>query len=136
MDLFRTRWTFRGLGTVLLGCWCPAVITGCGSGAAVSQQIDKDLARQTLSSVLEAWKSGERHDASERRSPAIRVADEDWLGGSKLLDYKIEPGEQDRGTSLSYRVSLELTDARGRTTTRQVSYNVSTTPTPMVIRQD
>jgi len=109
-------------------------VAGCGS--ATAKPADKDVARQALNEALEAWKGGEPHDALSKRPSPIRVADEDWLTGARLLSYQVEPGDQQIGTNLTCGVVLTLKAQNGRKIKKRVSYRIGTDPVPMVIRQD
>jgi hypothetical protein len=105
-------------------------LPGCG-GAAAARPADPELARQALRDALDAWQRGTAHDAS-----AVRVADEDWLAGSKLVSYRVSDRDQPLGAHLRCRVDLTLRDARGKTVARKAVYDVATDPRPAVIRLD
>ena len=113
----------------------PLVATGCG-GSAAARPIDKDTARRALHDALEAWKGGEPHGALAKRPSPIRVADEDWLAGARLLSYRVEPADQQIGANLTCGVVLTMKGPNGRKAKKRVSYQVGTDPVPMVIRQD
>jgi hypothetical protein len=105
-------------------------LPGCG-GAAAARPADPDLARKALHDVLDAWQRGAAHDAS-----AVRVADEDWLSGAKLVSYKVADRDEPVGARLRCRVDLTLRDARGKTVARKAVYDVTTDPAPIVVRLD
>lgn len=110
---------------------------GCGRGSAPERSLDPESAREILGEALESWKAGEAYDAPSRRAGSpIRVADEDWLVGARLLEYRIEPDDQTIGADLYCEVNLSLRDSQGRSQSRRVVYAVGTDPTPTVIRQD
>ncbi len=113
-----------------------AACSGCGGDASASTPADPDRARTVLTAALDAWKAGEPHDAPGRLSPPIRVADEEWLAGARLTGYTLgEPGTP-VGPSVPYPVVLDLRGPNGRPARRPVTYNVTTEPHAMVIRQD
>src|SRR5689334_11426032 len=91
----------------LLVCLC--IVTGCGS----PKHADAGTARKTLETIFEAWKSGKTKDAFLQGS-SIKVIDGRWEGGCKLLEYEIDTGEEARGYDLSYQVTLQLEDGKGR----------------------
>ena len=111
------------------------VAAGCGGNVA-ARPVDEDTARQALHEALEAWKGGEPHDALSKRPSPIRVADEDWLAGARLLSYRVEPGDAQIGTNLTCDVVLTLKGQKGRKAKKRVTYRIGTDPVPMVIRQD
>jgi len=113
----------------------PLVAAGCG-GSAAARPVDEDTARRALNEALEAWKGGEPHGALSKRPEPIRVADEDWLAGARLLSYRVEPGDEQIGTNLTCDVVLTLKSPNGRKARKRVSYRIGTDPVPMVIRQD
>ncbi len=110
---------------------------GCGE-TVVASASDPNRARETLQTVLSSWKSGEAHDAPTRRNPAIHVADEDWLAGTALVDFKIDETAQSEqvGTAVQVAARLTVRDARNKNNTRDVVYRVQTDPVLSVIRQD
>jgi hypothetical protein len=116
----------------------PAMAWGCGCGgsATASRPADPERARQALHAALDAWKAGQTRDDAARLSPPIRVADEDWLAGLKLVDYRLEPGDRVIGTGLRCPVVLTLRDRRGKARKKPVLYAINTDPTLTVVRQD
>jgi hypothetical protein len=111
-------------------------VPGCGDRPLSTPSLDEDSARRTLSEALESWKAGRPHDRPSDSEPSLRVADEDWLGGSRLVSYLVLPGDQVVGGRLACPVSLELLEPGGRRVERRVTYAVGTDPIPSVIRQD
>jgi hypothetical protein len=131
--MFRIRSTSRMLLALALGF--PLLVAGCGGNVA-ARPADEDTARRALHEALEAWKGGEPHDALSKRPAPIRVADEDWLAGARLLSYRVEPGDEKIGTNLTCDVVLSLQRPNGRKAKKHASYLIGTDPVPMVIRQD
>ncbi len=109
--------------------------SGCGAPAP-SVVSNPDRARTVLRDALESWKRGESITAPAKLSPPVIVADEDWRGGAKLQDFKIETTDQMIGTALRCPVSLTLPNAKGKIKTRTVFYLVTTEPILRVDRQD
>jgi hypothetical protein len=116
----------------LLACGSP----GCGPGRPPSRSLDEAAARRALADALESWKAGRPHADPSATDPTLTVADEDWLGGARLLDYRLLPGEQAIGPRLSFPVAIVLDGPGGRRIRKQVTYAVGTDPSPSVIRQD
>src|SRR4051812_31909119 len=77
-----------------------AWVSGCDGSVTASRPADPERARQALHAALDAWKEGRTRDDAARFSPPIRVADEDWLAGLRLVDYRLEPGDRLFGTGL------------------------------------
>ena len=126
----RQKLSYFALGLILLGT------CGCGGGSSPAVVAEPEQAKTALTTVLDAWKKGEPYDAPTKLSPPIKVADEDWLTGVKLVEYRIETGDVMVGSSLRCPVLLTLTDKTGKTKKRQAVYNVNTNPVLSVVRQD
>jgi hypothetical protein len=112
------------------------MVPGCGGGQPVAPPVDPDRGRAVLREALDAWKGGKPHDSLAGQTPPIRVADEDWLTGLRLTSYQIDPKDQVTGDALRCPVTLSLKDKAGTAIKKRVSYNVTTSPSPSVIRQD
>ncbi len=112
-------------------------LSGCGStSAATGTAPEPDQAQAVLRQALDAWKSGAAHNALAGQSPAIRMADEEWLAGGKLIDFRLADPGQPVGPRVPCPAVLTVRDARGRSSQRTVLYQVSLAPTPMIVRQD
>ncbi|MGE0608993.1 MAG: hypothetical protein AB7O62_17995 [Pirellulales bacterium] len=123
-------WPFV-LGVFLAVC---LFLTGCGPDhgpGAKDLSLDKALAKQSLTTVLDAWKAGDKAETLKSRQPAIVAGD--W-GDAKLLDYKVL-GERDGGANLIFQVEL-VVDRNGRQATREAAYIVGTSPTITVFPMD
>ncbi|RUL87123.1 hypothetical protein [Tautonia sociabilis] len=120
------------LAAALLSLCAP----GCGPAAPKERSLDEAAARLALAEALDSWKAGRPHSDPSEEEPALRVADEDWLAGARLLDYRILSGDHVVGATLACPVALVLAGPDGRRVERQVTYAVATDPAPSVIRQD
>lgn len=101
-----------------------ATLVGCGPKPA---KLDKDVAKTSLNTFLEAWKSGETPQALKAKSPSIIAKDADFDAGRKLVEYKIVDSEKSDGSNLTALV--ELTVGEGdNTKKRQVNYVIGTSP--------
>jgi hypothetical protein len=109
---------------------------GCGGDLSASRPADPERARQALHAALDAWKAGRTPDDAGHLSPPIRIADEDWLAGLRLVDYRPEPGDRLIGTSLRCPVVLTLHGRRGKDRKKRVTYTINTDPELTVVRQD
>lgn len=117
------------LSTAVIAC---LALTGCGKGlTAKDLTLDKSLAKQSLTTALDAWKKGETADSLKSRQPAITVADLNWKSGAKLTDYKVL-GERDAGVNLIVDVELTL-DKGGEQSVRKTEYTVGTSPQIAII---
>ena len=111
-------------------------IAGCGRGSPPARSLDEGAARAALVEALDSWKAGRPHAMPAPGDPALRVADEDWLAGVRLIDYRPSRGEQVVGSRLLCPVTLIVEGPGGRRVERPVRYAVGTDPFPSVIRQD
>ncbi len=108
---------------------------GCGDGAP-SKPADPAMAKVALADALESWKKGEPFDAPSSKNPPVRVADEDWKAGTKLVDYRIDGEGREVVGERSFPVALTLALAGKKPVVRRVEYRVSTDPVVVVSRQD
>lgn len=109
---------------------------GCTNRQPPNRSLDQSLARETLVEVLESWKGGWSHADPLGSDSSIRVADEDWLVGRRLTEYRLLPGESVVGDRLCCPVALTLKTPEGRTAESRVVYQVSTHPGLSVIRAE
>src|SRR6516162_5502314 len=100
---------------LIAALWCPAALAGCGSGPYKSAPVNPDIARDTLNSAMESWKSGETIESLKADSPSIVVQDLDWSAGAKLLDYEVLDDGKPESANLVARVKLSLEDQDGAT---------------------
>ena len=114
-----------GVGLGVLGC-----------GPSRPDPSDPALGRETLTGVLDAWKSGETPDGYKQAAPTVTVAERQWKLGLKLLDYEIDGDGKADGFDVQFKVKLTVQDAAGKTTKERAVYNVSTTPKLVVVRYE
>lgn len=117
----------------LLGLATFCVLAGCGGPSAKNLIVDQSLAKQSLTTALDAWKAGEKPAALKDRMPSIIVGDPAWDAGAKLTDYKIT-GERDLGASLNIQVELTM-ERNGQAIRRNASYIVGTSPVITVMTE-
>ncbi len=112
-------------------------IAGCTQTPELPTDLryDSGEARAALVTALEAWKKGEAR-ALARRSPPIRLDDDDWKAGLKLADYEIEEPDREIELHQDVEVILSLRDARGNVIRREARYQVATKPGLAVLRSD
>lgn len=120
--------------------WCPmaalALVLGFGCGGPSAAPSDPVEGRQTLQTVLDAWKVGEKPAALSQRTPPIQVSDGDWLSGLRLQSYQADDEGKLVGTDVNYSVVLELKTAQGKVVKKTAVYAVTTRPQLLVHRQD
>jgi hypothetical protein len=107
---------------------------GCAASAPAPP--DTEIAHETLRTALDAWKSGETPEALRDRKPTIFVADHEWTGGVRLLDYQVDAKDVTFGPSLRCQVQLSIQDKRGKTRRKKAVYSVSTHQILSVVRED
>ncbi len=106
---------------------------GCSWSPGASP-VDAPRAREALAAALEGWKKGDPPSAFRDALPAMTVQDLDWIGGAKLLDYRIEGDGKATGPNLHIPASLTLRTPQGREVRKKVSYIVGTSPILTVFR--
>lgn len=97
-----------------VGALAVLLAAGCGGGATVeSFHPAKDLAREALTTALDAWQGGqEKPGVIEDTEPEVSISDGTWAGGAKLKSYEIVeelPGDAPR--KFSVKLSLEGEEA-------------------------
>jgi hypothetical protein len=125
--------TSHSLIACALIAWCLAITAGCGHNAR-NLNLDKDVARQSLSAFLDCWKAGGDPDSLKSASPAIIGRDSDWEGGKKLVSFTLG-ADTDDGTNMHITTELVLSDGRGQVT-RPVDYIVGTSPVITIFRDE
>lgn len=115
-----------------VGLWL-AVCAGCGDRV---YKLDEEIARQSLATTLDVWKSGESSSTLESKSPKIIAIDFDWRASKKLLDFKLHDTDAGEGSSLRKSVELTLASPSGKPEKVEALYLVSTRPAITVVRQE
>ena len=111
-----------------------ALFAGCGSAAASRRR--PRTARAALNDALELWKRGDSLAAPKSLSPPVRVEDESWLAGKKLVSFRIDDRTETGGDRLRYPVLLTLSDSRGKVRKESAVYDIRFDGITTVIRQD
>ena len=107
------------------------LVSGCGDSMSAAP-LDASRAREALKSTLDAWKSGA--EPSSLASSSITAQDLDWLGGSKLVDYRVEGEGKAVDSNLRVPVRLSLKAKDGKDVAKSVHYLVTTSPSVTVFR--
>ena len=115
--------------------WCLAAVvvvtSGCGP-SEIRPEGDAAAARAAVADALEGWKTGETPEEMMSGSPALRVSDEDWRAGKKLVGFEIVDEPVQNGSH--WRVYALLTLANARPS--RVCYAVTPGSPASVIRSD
>jgi hypothetical protein len=125
-----SRMSFLRRGAALL--FALLLFSGCG-GNTRPMPLDKQLARDSLTKFLQAWKNGEKIDALQGMS--IVGSDEAWEAGAKLKDFSILEPVKDDGSNLHARVKLDLQMPDGGSQSSTVTYIVGTSPKISIFRK-
>ena len=109
-----------------------ALLPGCGGQRVY--KVDPELARQTLTQVLEEWKSGSDPESLRSAQPEIVVQDFDWTGGATLVDYEVVDDGESLDANLMVKVQLTLLNDQQKESLKTVTYLVGTAPVRTVFR--
>ena len=97
---------------------------------------DVDQATALITNTFEEWKNGASMDSQRERTPPVYVAEELWLNGTKLSDFKLtRPGEV-IGSNIQFTVTLVCADKSGAPKNREFKYLVTTKPACTIARWD
>ena len=108
--------------------------TGCVARAPEIAPPDRAEARERLESALSAWRSGETASRFMERVPNVRVRDQEWLGGTRLIEFEIRTDPQRNGDAWNFHVRL-ATETPARRVTAEVTYLVSAGPPLTILRE-
>lgn len=123
----------RNCRTVVLSIFLCLTLFGCGEQRA--GPVDVELARATLTQVLDHWKSGGAIDELRKQSPEIVVQEGSWSSGEKLQDYAIIGAPRALDGNWFCDVELKFaSDKGGEPTSKTVTYAVGTDPVLTVFR--
>lgn len=117
---------------LLIGGIGVVVLAGCGGPRLY--KVKPEVARQTLTQVLDQWKSGETPESLRSAQPEIVVQDFDWSGGATLVNYEVLGDGEPRDANLVAKVKLTLLNSEGKESTKNVTYLVGTQPVLTVFR--
>jgi len=82
---------------------------------------------------MTAWKEGKK---PEDLKPQIIGRDSDWDSGLKLESFELLPNDYSDGPNLHITVRRTVKDDKGRASTQDVPYTVTTSSTILVFRSD
>lgn len=119
---------------VRLMCASVMLMTMVGCGGGVPYPVKPDVARQTLTQVMESWKKGETPESLQQAPKKIVVQDMDWMSGSTLVGYEVLEDDKPVGANLVAKVKLQLRDKQGQQSEKTVTYLVGTSPALTVFR--
>ena len=123
-------WRAGGLPLALV-----LLAAGCRS-EPVEPPGDAELARSTLTQVLDAWKAGKTSGDLKSGEPVVFARDEDWDAGRKLADYEILEEPVQNGGEWRVLASLSVVGNQGRTSPTRVYYSVTPGSPASVVRSD
>ena len=109
-------------------------LSGCSPYPTKAAPVDEELALQTLTSFLEAWKGGRAIEELAREPVPVVGQDFDWMSGKQLLSYRISGSGIPQDANLRVEVELDLTDQSESKRTKKVIYIVGTDPSLTVFR--
>ena len=110
-----------------------STLVGCAQRRA--PDVDPDLARATLTEVLETWKRGGTISELRQRTPEIVVQEALWSQGRQLEHYELLGEGREEDANLFCEVELTLVDAAGDPPQKKtVTYVVGTAPVLTVFR--
>lgn len=121
----------------LVVLWMFCISFGCGRTTSNNQAQTQDpqLARETLITALEAWKSG-KLDTLKKQEKPIRFLDDDQRAGWKLVSF--EPPDP-RLVILPHQdvqVAIVLEKNRDKPYEKTVTYQIGVHPERTVLRSD
>jgi hypothetical protein len=118
---------------VVVPVWLLILVPGCGK--SLHDPVDPDKAGTVLQAALEAWKQGEAFGDLQKRAPPIYFNEPEWKAGKRLVSFT--PGKVElMGRQARCSVKLSLRDKEGRTTQREISYQIDTVPQVVIVREN
>ena len=109
-------------------------IIGCASKSAPVSDVDSATA--LINATFNEWKAGSSLDDQRKKEPPVYVAEELWLNGTQLSDFKITEPAQLFGTNVRIGVRVTTIDQFGSKLNRDLKYLVTTTPALTIARED
>jgi len=110
-------------------------LSGCGSGPGSPHPVEPTVARHTLTTVLEGWKTEPSLERWREQHTDIVVQDMDWLTGHQLTSFEVLNEGRAVDANLHCDVRLTLVDSNQQSTKKTVTYLVGTSPKLTVFRQ-
>ncbi|HUG70301.1 MAG TPA: hypothetical protein VMM76_21300 [Pirellulaceae bacterium] len=114
-------------GTAAMALLIISLGLGCGSRGG-APALNEDVAKSSLSTVLDAWKQGQTQESLQQGSPSIIVVESQWKAGQRLVSYQVLDPSTSDGSNLHVPVVLELEDGAGVRSKHKVQYTVGTSP--------
>ena len=111
------------------------LILGAGCGKSLHDPVEPDKASAALQTALDAWKQGEAFGDLQKRNPPIYFNEPEWKAGKQLVSFTLGKPEL-MGRQARCSVKLSLRDKGGKTTERQISYQIDTTPQVVIAREN
>jgi hypothetical protein len=112
---------------------CVILVAGGCSRVSTSDDFDSQAARETLVEALDAWKEGRAAELTQTLQP-IRFVDDDLRKGARLISYECPATDDSIRPFQDVSVTLVLESRNGKTTQKQVAYQVSLTQGRTVLR--
>ncbi|MBI1347547.1 hypothetical protein GC163_14805 [bacterium] len=109
-----------------------ASMSGCARTAR-DLSLDKDVARDSLTTALTAWVAGQQ---PSDLLPKITVGDASWTAGKKLVSFELKTAEETSdGTNLYVPVVCRFESSGGKVATTETIYIVGTSPVITIFPQ-
>lgn len=132
---FRRELTRRAIVALFTISNTAVLMSGCSDRQRTAPEVNPELARTSLRTVLELWKKGDKQESAKDGSPSIVVQDLDWAAGLALTNYEIQGDGKFDDANLRVPVMLTLKQPNGKSLTRKASYVVGTSPAITVFRE-
>jgi hypothetical protein len=132
---FRRELTRRAIVALFTISNTAVLMSGCSDRQHTAPEVNPELARTSLRTVLDLWKKGDKQESAKDGSPSIVVQDLDWAAGLALTNYEIQGDGKFDDANLRVPVMLTLKQPNGKSLTRKASYVVGTSPAITVFRE-
>ncbi len=108
-----------------------AAIVGCGA-KPVTVLGNEELVQQAVTESLQAWKDGKDPAEFTRPDSKVIIADEEWQGGAKLLDFSLPEKPTLNGSHWRQKVELKI----GKGKPKVIYYAVTLGKPTSILRSD
>lgn len=126
VERMKSRRGFLAAGLILIG--------GCKKNRFTQENLDR--ARAAVESGLTSWQKGEAPQVLASRPDPVQFFDDLWTSGNRLVSFQIKDTVGDnQDVIIRCSVALTLKDKKGRTSEREVTYQV-TLKSPVVVARD